>query len=265
MLGLGVAYALWEEGLVDQLLFNASYFTGEAGLSTTVLPLVGIDLWLTLLVVAMHAVWSTFVPIVLVETIFSGRGGGVARQCRPEHCDAGVPRGLGVPRLFRLQREGIPRAVATAAGDARNHRAATSRRCAFRVRRCPYCLPAPRSPWIVGVVTFVFSSLYMTTADLTGPARLASSLVLAVLVLLLLAGWSRDQGWKQAHSLAAVTGALATYAWLGLVMEPEGGPRSAIDLVGSFAFIAVAAWLVWLARRNLKKANRRPVQTAAGQ
>ena len=67
VLGLGLAYALVEEGLVTQLLFNQDYFSGQRELAVTVVPALGIDVWLTLIVVAMHVVWSITIPIILVE------------------------------------------------------------------------------------------------------------------------------------------------------------------------------------------------------
>lgn len=56
MLGLGVAYALIEEGLVDQMLFNPDYFAGQAEVMQTTLPGLGIDLWLLMVVTAMHSI-----------------------------------------------------------------------------------------------------------------------------------------------------------------------------------------------------------------
>jgi len=73
MLTLGVAYGLIEEGLVDQMLFNP-FYAGEAQMRDTYIPALGVDAWLTLVVLAMHAIWSTCIPIILVEALFSERG-----------------------------------------------------------------------------------------------------------------------------------------------------------------------------------------------
>ena len=73
MLLLGVAYALIEECLVDQMLFNHSYFVGQAEASDTVVPGIGVDALLAIVVVAMHAVWSTYIPITIVEALVPGR------------------------------------------------------------------------------------------------------------------------------------------------------------------------------------------------
>ena len=67
---LGVAYGLIEQGLVDQTLLNPFYFAGQDQINGTNITAMGMDAWLTLIVLAMHAVWSTYIPITLIEAIF---------------------------------------------------------------------------------------------------------------------------------------------------------------------------------------------------
>jgi hypothetical protein len=66
VLVLGVAYGVLEEGLVTQSLFNPGY-VGAHLLDEGFVPALGIAVPWTLFVLALHAVWSTTVPIVLVE------------------------------------------------------------------------------------------------------------------------------------------------------------------------------------------------------
>src|SRR5690606_34606545 len=65
---LCLAFGVVEEAFVTQSLFNPDYL----GLGLTLhapIPWVGIGGWWTVFVLGLHAVWSTAVPIAIVETI----------------------------------------------------------------------------------------------------------------------------------------------------------------------------------------------------
>ena len=72
MIVLGVAYALFEEGLVTQFLFNPSYH-GLDLQSAAYIPALGIGAQLTVTVIALHAIWSTGVAIALAEALVPAR------------------------------------------------------------------------------------------------------------------------------------------------------------------------------------------------
>jgi hypothetical protein len=257
MLTLGIAYALIEEGLVDQMLFNSSYFAGQAESSDTYLAALGLDAWLTIIVVAMHAVWSTFIPIVIVETLVPQRRTtpwlgpvgtvvtavifvvGSAWLCRTVYTET---------NFFASPAQLIGTAAVVAGLIA----------AAFLVRR-PAAASSEQNPpraWLAGVFAFVVSSLFMFTEDLPGWAEVAGTAALLAVFALAVRRWSRRVGWDERHRLALAGGGVATYAWLGMTMVPESGPKSALDHVGSAVIACFALGLVALAARRLA-ANRR--------
>lgn len=67
MIVLCFAYGLVEEAFVTQSLFNPNY-VGLRLLDYGYLPSLGISAWWTVYVLSIHAIWSTAVPIALVES-----------------------------------------------------------------------------------------------------------------------------------------------------------------------------------------------------
>src|SRR5689334_9564772 len=61
MVLLAAAYALIEEGPVDQLLWNDSYANHDLLHDDTYLPALGMSVNLTLVILALHTVWSVCV------------------------------------------------------------------------------------------------------------------------------------------------------------------------------------------------------------
>jgi hypothetical protein len=70
---LGAAYGLFQAGLVDQSLFNASFLDGFDLQAPAHVPWLGVSAYYALGFVGGHAVWSIGVPIVLVESLVPGR------------------------------------------------------------------------------------------------------------------------------------------------------------------------------------------------
>jgi hypothetical protein len=260
MLTLGVAYALIEEGLVDQMLFNQNYFVGQAASSDTYLSALGIDAWLTIIVVAMHTIWSTYIPITIVESLVPDRrttpwlgpiGTAVTvvvflagsawlgwvvyseTQFFAKHVQLLVTLKLVV--LLVAAAFVVPRRLAST----------------------PIDRPAPR-PWLVGAFAFVSSSLFMLTESLPGWAEVAAALAIVAVFAVVVTKWSRRTGFGVRHHVALVAGGVFTYAWLGLVMVPESGPKSLLDHAGSVAIAAFAIALVLLA---LRRAGSSPVRS----
>ena len=69
---LALAYGLLEEGLLTQMLFSPTYHGWDIPRDAH-LPPIGVDGYLAVSVLAMHAVWSIGVPIALVEALVPGR------------------------------------------------------------------------------------------------------------------------------------------------------------------------------------------------
>ena len=68
--GLSLAYAIVEEGVVIQSLFNANFMELRL-LDYGYVPAVGMGVWWTVYVLGIHSMWSIAVPIALMESLAS--------------------------------------------------------------------------------------------------------------------------------------------------------------------------------------------------
>jgi hypothetical protein len=254
MLILGIAYGLFEEGVVDQMLFNRFYFAGQDQISDTFISALGIDAWLALIVLAMHAVWSTYIPIALVEALFPEWG------ARPWLST----KGMGIiVTLFILGSAYLCYAIyleedffASAA-----QLTATMVLILLLVKTAFTIDPLGRNtasgfiptPLFVGGFSWICSSLYMLTEMLPGWTRVLACLLLLALFSGFTWFWSKHTGWSEMHHLALVGGGILTYAWLGLLMVPESGTRTLFDQAGSVIFVLAAITLFVSAAVKLRK------------
>lgn len=260
---LAAAYALLEEGPIDQLLWNPSFGGGHHMLAgDAYVPALGTNISVLQAVLSLHTVWSISVPIALVETF--------------------VPERRTAPWLGRtgLAVTGCLFVVGAAAGYAESHGAgqfhATAGRfagaamvivalavLAFAVpyRPRPVDRAAPR-PWLVGLLTLALTSLLLYLV-MFWPGRLSQwvsvtawCIVAAVLAGLILR-WSRCRGWGDAHRLGVAAGALLTYTWVAFPHRPVGGGSDArahaVDLVGNTLFALLAVVLILLAARVVRR------------
>jgi hypothetical protein len=256
MLVLGVAYALIEEGLVDQLIFNPTYFTGQEQLMNTVIPLLGVDAWLTLIVIAMHAVWSICIPIILVEAIFTKRG-KAPWLGRIELAVVVAIFILGSVWLWNtiyLETDFLassPQLIGTAVIIF----ALLITAFAFKHLAITLAQGFVPKPWIAGGVALAASSLYMLTELLPGWMRIGACILIAAVFLTLVFRWSHRSNWSALHTLALAGGGILTYAWLGTFMEPETGPKTIFDHIGTILFIGGAMWLFITATKRLRTSN----------
>jgi hypothetical protein len=249
---LALAYAVIEEGLITQSLFNPSYF-GFDLIGPTHIPLFGIGAWWSLYVLTIHTVWSIAVPIALVETFVSDRAttpwlgkfglsivGGLfvlgavlnfSTTRAQEHFLASTPQLVGTSVLIL--------AVIVAAF-------AFGRRSRSHVDRV-----AP-NPWSVGSASLVASSLFTLGLYLPSWLTVGTWLALFAGVAVLIARWSRRARWGASHQLALAGGALLTYAWQGFPHTPIMGSGGAADLIGNAVFALGAIVLLVMAVRALR-------------
>jgi hypothetical protein len=81
--------------------------------------------------------------------------------------------------------------------------------------------------------------------------RRAVCLLLILVFFTTISIWSRRLGWSAMHRLAIAGGGIFTYAWLGILMEPDSGPKAGFDYVGSvFLSLAAIALLAFAARKR---------------
>jgi hypothetical protein len=198
MLTLGIAYGLIEEGLVDQMLFNQFYFAGQSQISNTYIAALGIDAWLTLIVLTMHAIWSTYIPITLVEMLF------LEWRTRPWLDGKGLSSIviifiLGSAYLcYTISIEenffaSVSQLIGTAAAVV------VLAIVAFSNWHLMKALPAgsPPKPWLAGVFSLTTSSLFMLTEILSGWTKVSACLLLLLIFFTTTFFWSNSKGCLQ--------------------------------------------------------------------
>lgn len=259
ILMLAVAYALLEEGPVDQLLWNPSYSEQVSLAGDAYLPALGTNVSIVQAVLSLHAIWSICVPIAMVETFvperrtvpWLGRVGltvtvglfalGVAVWCLGSRMESHFEAGAG-------QLTGSAAVIGVLVVSAFV--------IPFRPRR-RIEREAP-SPWSVGVLTLLLTSLMLALVMFwpTWPSQwvsVAGWCVVAATLVALVARWSRYRGWGAAHRLGLAAGALLTYVWVAFPHRPGGvdpaGPAEPVDLVGNTVFALFAVVLIVSAAR----------------
>jgi hypothetical protein len=263
ILVLCVAFGLVEEAFVTQSLFNPNYVRLrllDYGYATSL----GISTWWTVFVLSIHAIWSTAVPIALVES-FTPAARRIPWLGYVGLAVTAVIFVLACALLFFFQLQDF--FMATAAQFAGGAVAVVLLvALAVALRHLPSRVPAgtlgvPR-PWLVGAIFFVLGSTFMLLARTHEP--LPAALNVAGLLTLLAGGalllwhWSRSVDWSPRHELAAAGGLLLTYAWYGFVQIPSAGSASPqVDLLGNAVFAAGAVALLAAAAWRLS----RPVHT----
>jgi hypothetical protein len=72
-------------------------------------------------------------------------------------------------------------------------------------------------------------------------------------MVVLIARWSRREGWSAAHRLALAGGALLTYAWGGFVLTSLYGRTGVVDLGGNALLAVCAIALLVAAIRTVRR------------
>ena len=258
--GIGVlclVYGLVEEAFVTQSLFNPNY-VGLRLLDYGFIPGLGISAWWTVFVLSIHAVWSTAVPIALVESLTPDARTtpwlgplGIAvtallfvASCvllfffqQQEPFMASVPQFIGSAGVVALF-SGV--AIALRGRDPRPQPSTTA-------------APVPR---VVGGATFLLGSAFMALAIIHD--AIPAILNVAGMLALLAAGWgllwrwSARAGWSQRHVFAAAGGLLLVYAWYSFVQVPSiPGSTPLADAIGNAVFACGALALLVFGWRRL--------------
>ncbi len=254
---LCLAYGLVEEAFVTQSLFNPN-FAGLRLLDYGYIPGLGISAWWTVFVLSIHAVWSTAVPIALVESLapdaratpwLGPLGLAVAALLFAASCVllflvqqqepfmASAPQLIGSAVIVALLSAG---AIALWGRDPRP-RASTTGAPAHRV--------------VVGT-TFLLGSAFMALAiihdAIPAAANVAGMLALLAAGCALLWRWSARAGWSQRHVFAAAAGLILVYVWYSFVQVPSiPGATPLIDAIGNAIFACGALGLLVLGWRRL--------------
>lgn len=250
---LAMAYALIEEGLIDQMLFNPGYLGLDSFADWAPIPRLGISADLTYASLSIHTVWSICVPIALVEAFDR-------RQPRPWLGRVGLTIvavlffggsiGLGVLQYqeFKFLGTVAQFAVTGAAVLVLILVALTVVR-----RRTPKSRPRPAPrPAVVAAWAVALSSVYWGM-DILVPERAGAWAavgcwaVLAVFTAAVLVRCSRREGWGPSHRVAVAAGALLTYVWVGFVNTPQTEVARSTELIGNAVFGVAEIILIALA------------------
>lgn len=258
MILLGAAYGLFEEGPVDQMLWNPHYGGFDLGAAYAGLRVPVLDTSVQLLqdVLTLHTVWSVCVPIALVEAF--ARGGDRTRPW------LGVP-GLSVTALVFVAGSGF---LALAQVESEDFMATPGQ---FAAAGCVIAVlvavaflirppggrgtdARPPRPWAVGAPAFAATSAYWGREYLPDGVPAAVPVlgwaVLLAAVLVPCVRWSRSAGWSGAHRLALAGGALLTYVWVGFEQSRYLEVSRAAGIAGNALFAAGALVLLALAVRR---------------
>lgn len=263
---LGAAYALVEEGIVDQMLFNPGYLGLPSFDGYAPVPGLGMSAGLTEGSLMLHTVWSISVPIAVIEAFdrdaprpWLGRpalavvGGvfvvgcaGLTAMQYEEFRFLASPVQLGV--LVAAVVALVAAAVAVALRRNRSAADAGGRR-------------APR-PWLVAVVAFALSGGYWAIEFAVPPFAGAWGVLPCVAVwvaasLVLLARYSRRPGWSATHVFAVGAGLLLTYVWVGFVQAASLPVPRPVALLGNVVCGVVAILVLLLAARVGRRADAR--------
>ncbi len=265
ILCLGAAYALLEEGLVTQSLFNPDYLKLHMHfLQPAHIAFLGIGGWWTLLMLNVHTFWSIGVSIALAEGLFP------ERACEPWLGKIGH---TVVDVLFLL---GL--VANTLIGLKQNHFWATRAQLSVAAIACVFLVviafvtPAGMtkregrvpSPWLSGAAALLLGLLLELILPRWGWGAVAAMLALDALFLLLVYVLSSRRSWTLLHTFSLGAGGAVAYGLHAFLQTPfRGGP--VLARVGNVIFLAIALVLIAIgAKRTAPLAGESPrVSTAA--
>jgi hypothetical protein len=258
ILCLGAAYALLEEGLVTQSLFNPDYLKLHMHfLQPAHIALLGIGGWWTMLMLNVHTFWSIGVSIALVEGLWPERArepwlgkighdvvdvlfllGLIANTLfgyKQNHFWASRAQ-LGVAALLCVLL--IVVALATPAGMAK------------REGKVP-------SPWLTGVAALVLGLLFELIPPRWGWGAVGAMLGADVVFLLLVYVLSSRRSWTLLHTLSLGAGGAVAYGLHAFLQKAFGG-GIVLARVGNVIFLAIAVVLIALAWRRTSRLTAVP-------
>jgi hypothetical protein len=259
VLFLGLAYAVLEEALATQSLFNPNYLHLRL-LDYGFLPAFGLGANWTCYVLGLHVVWSICVPIGVVEALFPRQAaepwlgwpsriifmillcGGLfavaAFTYKMEHFMAApvqllISAILALALVFFGLRQRSPKQLTAASVSSKGPR-----------------------PLVLGGFAFVAGSLFELTQSLHNIGVHWSVPVLSILALLF-GGWvmllraSRSPYWNAWHAFSITAGGLLVYCWWGYTVEVSLHGRDGLVFHTILVFLALT--VLFVAGRNTRR------------
>jgi len=263
ILCLGAAYAILEEGLVTQSLFNPDYLKLHAHfLQYAPIHVLGIGGWWTMLMLNVHTFWSIGVSIALVEGMW------------PEQVHEPWLGKIGhdvVDVIFLL---GL--IANTFLGYKQNHFWASRTQLGVAALLCvvlivvAFAVPggmrkrdgAAPSPWVTGVATLVLALMLELVSPRWGWGAVAAMLALDAVFLLMTYALSSRSGWTLLHTLSLGAGGAVAYGLHAFLQRPFGG-GIVLARVGNVIFLLIAVGLIARgARRTAAFAGNKRVEAS---
>ena len=258
---LGAAYAIIEEGLILQSMFNPNMFdAGSVGGRA-----LGINWVWTMWTIGYHIVWSISIPILLAELLFPAR--------RSEPWLGKVGMGvvsilfvLGALALAAIYRFAI-------APDFQIPLLLNLLAALVTILLIALALTIPRtgtkeltheisgkvpSPWIVGLLGLLMAAFWFVLLGLPEFLRTGIWVLIPIVLELVLVGgfaslirrWSSYWSWNDLHRLALACGPIIVSTLVGLFRVTAGRP---VDQLGIAVFGMIAMILLALLARRLHR------------
>lgn len=236
----GCAFTVLNEGVVADVLFRRD------PLEFPVAALArqwGVNWALAVDLAWFHTIFGLIVPIALTELTFPALAGRVWLRRRGITACCAVLLVVGVASI--VPKEGVPVPDMGARASA----------LALALALCAIALVMPRSPagstnqrvpspsglvWRGALLSFLFGFSFFALPRVAPVLTLPAGVVLVVLTVALVRGWTGSPGWTGRHTVHLVTGSLVPSALASL-------PKIAI--LQPLSTLAFAAYLAWLARR----------------
>ena len=261
MLLLCLVYAIFEEAFNTQSLFDPNYL-GLRLLDYGFIPSLGMGSWWSTYVLGIHVIWSTAVPIALIEYL------------SPQTSKSPFMGNVGLmvvtllfllvcfmPILTRNENTFIAsngQMIASAGAII----LLTVTTLLFGRHKKITATNNQKSPGAiaVGSVAFLLSSAFMATTFLM--QKIPAGVNVAAMIILFTTGcllcwhWSKQSNWSAKHGLSFISGLILTYGWYGFVQVPSiGGVSPFIDTMGNILFSGIALLLIYLAWRKSSKTH----------
>jgi hypothetical protein len=250
---LALAYALLEEGILTQSLFNPDYLHLRL-IDYGFVPALGTAIPWAVFVLTIHIVWSLAVPIGLAESLFPDR--------RTQPWLGRI--GLAVAAL--LLAAGAAAVVAFSLGST-SFRASPLQIAvclilvlllvagAFAIRRRPDGQPVPRpvvSPWLVGAASIaggagILAAFGLGKSHLQWPLTAVLSIAVALLLCAFFAWATAGRRWTTLQTWAAALGAMLCYVLYGYYIDhslhgPGGAATHSIFVVALLIVAGIAGY-----------------------
>lgn len=262
---LALAYALIEEGLTTQSLFNPNY-AGQRLLDYGFIGALGTSLDWTVFVLTIHVVWSIACGIAIAEAVAGERWNEPWLRI-PGYVITALLFIVGCIFTAAFTMKMFPYMATPAQFGAIIVLSLVAIVIALRWRSAPDTSSNAKTPppsWLLVIVSTALSSAFQLVVFYGWhmlPAALSLLVMLALIVaaLALITSWSRRAGWGPAHALALAVGAVLTYGWLSIARmlvqghTALGVPTNSLDVIGQTVLLLAVLALTWLGtRRSLR-------------